>query len=318
MRRMDRLIAIVIALQQKQQSAQMLADKFEVSKRTILRDMQALSEMGIPLYAEAGPAGGYRLTEGYTLPPLQLDVQETLTVLVALRALTSYADTPFNQERWTVIDKIRESLPQESLQQVEPLLERMHVEVPQRSFKAPLLNKLLAYCSRDVWMRAYYRSERHQRWLLLKPKKVFAEHGFWYCEAYSVTHGELRTFRADRFDELQDADPGAEHDFAEQDNTKKDKPTNHTIRIRATLTYRGMLLVEQDPHIGERITELDEDLWEVDFQCPISEWQWATRFFFTLGKDAHVLEPESLRTEIYAKALELCSKYAAKDMPQTT
>ncbi|AGA59116.1 putative transcriptional regulator [Thermobacillus composti KWC4] len=92
MRRMDRLVAILIALQQRPETAQSLADKFEVSRRTILRDMQALAEMGVPIWAEPGPAGGFRLMEGYRLPPLQLDSQEALTLLFALRALTRLAE----------------------------------------------------------------------------------------------------------------------------------------------------------------------------------------------------------------------------------
>ncbi|UHA76296.1 helix-turn-helix transcriptional regulator [Paenibacillus sp. 481] len=301
---MDRLIAIVIALQQRQESAQMLADKLEVSRRTIMRDIQALSEMGIPLYAETGPGGGYRLSEGYRLPPLQLDVQETLTVLVALRALTAYADTPFNRERWTVMDKIRHILPPEALHQVEPLLELMRVQVPKRSYKAPLLTELLAYCSSGAWMKAYYRSEKHRRWLLLQPKHVYAENGFWYCEAYSPTHGELRLFRADRFDELLAADPPADENQGEASDS-----ASKYIRIRATLSYRGLLLVEQDPHIGEKVHAVQDDLWEVDFQCPESEWGWAIRFFFSLGEDANVLEPEALRAALYEKARELCERY---------
>ncbi|WP_028546522.1 helix-turn-helix transcriptional regulator [Paenibacillus taiwanensis] len=312
MRRMDRLIAIVIALQQRQESAQMLADKLEVSKRTIMRDIQALSEMGIPLYAELGSAGGYRLAESYTLPPLQLDVQETLTVLVALRALTAYADTPFNRERWTVIDKIRHVLPAATLNQVEPLLELMRVEVPTRSFKAPLLNELLSYCSQGAWMKAYYRSERHQRWLLLHPKRVYAEHGFWYCAAYSPLHGEDRTFRADRFDELQDADPTAVQEQIRLLNKPQKETAAPHIRIRAELTYRGMLQVEQDPHIGEHVQAIHDELWEVDFRCPSSEWEWAKKFFFTLGSDAHVLEPVTLRAAIYERAKELCCRYRAE------
>src|SRR5690349_16870199 len=106
LKRTDRLMAILIALQQRPETAQSLADKFEVSKRTVLRDMQSLSEMGIPLYSITGPKGGFRLMEGFQLPPLQLDSQEALTVLFALRAVARIADAPFKQARWTVMDKI--------------------------------------------------------------------------------------------------------------------------------------------------------------------------------------------------------------------
>lgn len=57
MRKLDRLMAIVMALQHRPETAQSLADKLEVSKRTIIRDMQALSEMGVPIYSLPGPQG---------------------------------------------------------------------------------------------------------------------------------------------------------------------------------------------------------------------------------------------------------------------
>lgn len=311
MRRMDRLIAIVIALQQRNASAQMLADQLEVSKRTIMRDMQTLAEIGVPVYAEAGAAGGYRLAESYRLPPLQLDVQEVLTVLVALQALTAYADTPFNEERWTVMDKLRDILPSEALKQVEPLLDVMHVEVPKRSYKAPLLNELLDYCARAEWMNGLYRSEKHHRWLVLHPRKVYAEHGFWYCEAYSSLHGEVRIFRADRFEELQ---PAQAQDYPPKADTTLQAARNSqtTIRIKALLTYRGMLLVEQDPHFGENVQLVGEEQWEVEFDCPESDWSWAIRFFFGLGIDAHVVTPDALRTEIFNLSQQLCERYQVR------
>src|SRR5690606_20594868 len=101
MKKFDRLMAIVMALQQRPETAQSLADKLEVSRRTIMRDMQSLSEMGVPLYAMPGPAGGYRLMEGYKLPPLHLNHDEALVILFALKSSTRIADTPFNQARWT-------------------------------------------------------------------------------------------------------------------------------------------------------------------------------------------------------------------------
>ncbi|RJG23573.1 YafY family protein [Paenibacillus thiaminolyticus] len=92
MKRSDRLAAIVMALQTGTETAQSLADKFEVSKRTILRDMQALSEMGVPFYALSGPVGGYRLMDGYKLPPLQFSSLEAMTVLCALQGMTQLVD----------------------------------------------------------------------------------------------------------------------------------------------------------------------------------------------------------------------------------
>ncbi|MNI36760.1 HTH domain protein [compost metagenome] len=302
-------MAILIALQQKTATAQSLADKLEVSKRTILRDMQALSEMGIPLYATTGPSGGFHLMDGYQLPPLHFDSQEALTVLFALNALTKMADTPFNQARWTTMNKLTAIMPPSILKQVEPILNHVEIEVPNRSYKTPFLTELLKFASEAIWIKAHYRSEKHQRWLQLLPHRVYMAHGFWYCEAYSMQHQEQRTFRADRFDHMEVMKPEqADSCQAEMRNEKPDAILQ-PIHIRAKLTYRGALLAERDPDIGEYVKHVADDEWELEFMCPAEEWTWAIKFFYTLGLDAEVMEPRALQNEIYQMASQVCSRY---------
>lgn len=318
-------MAIMIALQQKPETAQRLADKFEVNKRTIMRDMQALSEMGIPLYAVPGPTGGFRLMDGFRLPPLQFDSGEALTVLFALNGLTKMSDTPFKHARWTVMDKIRSALPEETLKQVEPLLERVELEVAPRSVQTPHLAALLALTAEAKWLKAMYRSENHRREVWLQPLRMYAAHGFWYCEAYSRTHGEARTFRVDRFESVSEADMPAElrsergpsvpatrdHAVGAVPGASDDSEDSMT-RIVAKLTYRGALLAEQDFHFGEQVKQLSDDAWEVDFRCPGSEWAWATRFFYGLGMDAEVIEPPSLRQAIAGMARQVHERYQGR------
>lgn len=333
LKRQDRLMAIVLALLHKPATAGELASRFEVSKRTILRDMQSLSEMGIPLYAMPGPAGGYQLMEGYRLPPLQLDSAEALAILVGLRGLTQMGATPFRQAGWTATDKIKAVLPEAVLKQAELLLAYVELEVPERNVKTDLLPVMLEYTAEQRWVKAAYRSERHRRQLQLHLKRIYAAHGFWYCEAYSPLHGETRTFRADRFESVQVmASPPAADDrssgkaAATDDAVKRqelttagtsieasDRLAQNGTRIVASLTYRGALLAEQDRHIGDRVRPVTDDRWELDFVCPSSEWEWAVRFFYWIGKDAEVLEPVRLRKEIHAMAKSLCELYEIRE-----
>lgn len=306
LRRMDRLVAILIALLQRPETAQSLADKFEVSRRTILRDMQALAEMGVPICAEPGPAGGYRLMEGYRLPPLSLDSREALTVLFALRALEQLADTPFREARWTAIGKIRAVLPKAMLESIEPVLDRVGLEIPRRKVRTPHLPELMEHAAASRWIRVDYRSTSRRRWLELLPRRIYAAHGFWYCEAYSPLHGETRTFRVDRMARIEAIDgPATRRPSGERAEPERRPP----VRIVARLSYRGSLLAEQDEHIGERVRQIADDEWEVDFDCPAEEWDWAVRFFYTLGPDAEVREPERLRREIGEMARRVCERY---------
>lgn len=304
-------MAIVMALQQRAETAQSLAEKLEVSRRTILRDMQSLAEMGIPIYALSGPAGGYRLMEGYTLPPLQLDAEEALTVLFALNALTKLSDSPFQQARWTAADKIRAALPKGVLAKVEPLLTHLEIEIPDRLQKSPFLEKLIQSAASSAWLRVLYRSERQQRWLRLKPHRVYTAHGFWYCEAFSAEHGEDRSFRVDRIRELELAvEPEHEISVPPGEHSSGRVSSEDRISIVAKLTYRGALLAEQDFHFGHLVSQLDDTEWELRFLCPASEWKWTVSFFYSLGMEALVLEPQSLRDELYAMGEKLKDRYA--------
>ncbi|NDI35439.1 helix-turn-helix transcriptional regulator [Chengkuizengella sediminis] len=313
MKRTDRIMAILISLQQRPETAQSLADKFEVSKRTILRDMQSLSEMGIPLYSTTGPNGGFRLMEGYQLSPLQFDSKEALTILFALQAMTRIPDTPFNQERWTVIDKIKAILPEETLQQIDPILNHVEVEIPNRNYKTPFLMPLLEYTTDAKWLNILYRSKKHNRWSQIVPIRIYTAHGFWYSEAYSNHHQEVRTFRVDRIDQIeviQSKDLNLPN--LPNKNSKETKLTEPSIRVIVKLTYQGALMTEQDPHIGHLVKNVTEDAWEIDYMCPTTEWDYSVQYFFSLGLNAEVIEPESMKNEIYKLASEMCLRYQNK------
>lgn len=313
MNRRDRLIGIALALLNRHETAQSLAAKFEVSTRTIKRDMQTLAELGVPVYAETGPAGGYRIMDGYKLPPLQLEPREALTLLFSLKAMQAYADTPFNRERWTVMDKIVGILPADTLAQVTPLLSRFGIDVPPRSYTAPLLEQLMAHTAAAHNVTALYRSQSGRKPVVLQPKRIYAANGFWYCEAYSYTHGEERLFRVDRFETVERSDPSGEASpvvAPRQARAPAKAETAAAVPVRVRLTYRGMILTEQDAHIGELIRQTGDDEWEVAFDCPQAEWEWAVRFFFAMGPEAEVLEPVRLREELRRIAEEQCKRYA--------
>ncbi|MDQ0169856.1 helix-turn-helix transcriptional regulator [Paenibacillus tundrae] len=126
MNKINRLAAIVMALQHGHETARSLADKFEVSRRTILRDIQSLSEMNVPIIAISGPGGGFQLMEGYVLPPLQLDPVEAATIIFALEGISHHVHTPFQDSRWTVMDKIRGIIPEDVMARIDIMLNQLN------------------------------------------------------------------------------------------------------------------------------------------------------------------------------------------------
>ena len=95
MNRVDRLTAILLLLQERPRTSEEIARRFEVSKRTVLRDVQALSEMGVPVIARDGAGGGYSLPDDYHTPPLPLSAHEIFLLLLALGSLNALSDAPY-------------------------------------------------------------------------------------------------------------------------------------------------------------------------------------------------------------------------------
>jgi predicted DNA-binding transcriptional regulator YafY len=116
MNRTDRLFAIAEELRSngdRPVTAESLAQRLEVSTRTIKRDMLALAEAGLPVWGETGPGGGYRLiSRPRTLPPVEFAELEATAVAVAISAQESAPFTPFAPEARAALRKILESTPE--------------------------------------------------------------------------------------------------------------------------------------------------------------------------------------------------------------
>jgi len=112
MRRFDRILGIMLFLRSKQAvSASELARHFEVSTRTIYRDLETLSALGVPLYAERGRQGGVRLLPGYFLPPLMFTQSEAIALLLGLTLQRSLRAVPFPTEIEVAEKKLLAALP---------------------------------------------------------------------------------------------------------------------------------------------------------------------------------------------------------------
>lgn len=113
MNRFDRALAILLLLQSgRTLSAAELAARLEVSKRTIYRDIDTLAAVGVPVYAEAGREGGYRLLDGYFLPPVALTTGEATSLLIGLVLLDRLRTKPFANELASARQKLLATLPE--------------------------------------------------------------------------------------------------------------------------------------------------------------------------------------------------------------
>ncbi len=197
MTRTDRLYALVEELRAAapgRRSARWLAQRFEVSARTIERDIGALQASGVPIWADAGRTGGYTIDASHTLPPLGLTVDEAFAVMVGLGQLGS---SPFQDAARTAAQKIRAVLGDEEVRRLTALTRRVHLLEDGDRTGAPHI--LAGVLRRNSVLRIRYRdaggveTERE-----VEPLGYIGKGRDWYLVAWCRLRDGVRAFRGDR------------------------------------------------------------------------------------------------------------------------
>ncbi|MET8831030.1 WYL domain-containing protein [Streptomyces sp. NPDC004610] len=208
--RAARLIKMVLLLQSRpSMTAAELARELEVSERTVTRDAQALSEAGVPVYADRGRAGGYRLIGGYRtrLTGLARSEAEALFLSGVPGALREMGlEDAASAARLKVSAALLPSLRDAS----RTAAQRFHLDAP-NWFREPPTPPLLPAVADAVWddreVTARYRRGDGEVERLLEPYGLVLKAGVWYLCARVAEPGTFRTYRIDRFTAIE---PGAE------------------------------------------------------------------------------------------------------------
>lgn len=306
MNKLERLTGILLLLQERSLTAGQIAEHFEVSRRTVLRDIQALSELGVPVEAVAGPGGGYRLGEVYLLAPLPLTAREAALLLLSLSALSRLGDVPFAAEHASLLVKIRALLPHPPPEEVARLLAVLAVDVPERRQRTPFLEALVQAAQARQAVRVVYRSVERESTQHLLPLVITTQNGFWYCRAYAFEHEEERMYRVDRIQALTPVEREIGPALLPEPT-----PYGHEShpQMVALLTARGIADVESEPHLGQIIQREADGTGRLALRCPPSELNWYARYFAGLGAEVEVLEPPELRQRLRALGERLVARY---------
>lgn len=207
MNRIDRLAAIVIQLQSRRLvKAQDIADKFSISLRTVYRDIHALEEAGVPVTGEAGI--GYRLMEGYKLPPVMFNQDEASALLTAAKLMQSMSDENSSKHYISALDKIKAVLRLAEKDHLEEIDEHIAVvSHPAIVYEKPTelhLQKILKAIASDTVIEINYTSIEKNETLCRKaePVGIYYQGSHWYFIAYCRLRNDYRNFRTDKINKL--------------------------------------------------------------------------------------------------------------------
>jgi len=179
-------------------TAQELADKFNITQRTVYRDIRALEEAGVPIIGEVGK--GYSLSDGYRIPPVMFTQQEINALLTAQQYFQKNADKSAYNDLTNVVTKIKAIIRYSEKEKAEKLEERLHIFSNDQTNETNLLSTIQLAIT-NCWVlkikyHTFYSDTVSIR--LVEPLGVYLTKGNWIMVAFCRLRNDLREFRIDR------------------------------------------------------------------------------------------------------------------------
>lgn len=296
--KLDRLIGILsILLQRERVTAPFLADTFEVSRRTISRDIEALCRAGIPIETRQGSGGGLSIMGGYRMDRSLLTSNDMQAILAGLRSLDSVSGT--NQYA-----QLMEKLAGPRFMAREGC---MLIDLASW-YKGPLSEKLglLQDCITEGRQAAFhYYAPGGESDRRAEPYYIVYRWGSWYLWGWCLERGDYRLFKLNRMGGLRKGEAFEKRDAPYPDlSDDRVFPGNYQVEAVVPPKYKWVLVESY----GERCFTVEPDgrcRFRIDFTNMDSAIDWLLRF----QGDAELIGPQELRERLYEMGRKLFERY---------
>ena len=304
----NRLLTLLLLLQrQPNQKAADMARELGVSVRTVHRYFELLDEMGIPVYTERGPYGGFSLVRGYKMPPLVFSPEEAIAICLGTSLVSEMWGQLYHEAAQDALAKLDNLLPNEQRDEVtwarrtlvttglyHPSLDALAVTLEQLRHAIRESHRVnMLYQSASV-------SEPGVR--KLDPYALALRWGWWYVVGYCHTRQEVRTFRIDRIQELSL--------LGEVFQT----PSDFNAREFMNRSFQGQMLVQVQLRFtaeAAHIARINRPYWGAFDEQPdgavfvtmlAPDLNWAASSVLAYGPGVEVLDPPELRQIVRDRA----------------
>jgi predicted DNA-binding transcriptional regulator YafY len=311
-----RLFSIIFLLQSRGTlKANELAEELGVSERTVHRYMGMLDEMGIPIYSERGPYGGFSLVRGYKLPPLVFTPEEATVLYLGAELVQDIWGASYRDAAVAARAKLDNVLPEALLQEVKQAQRGLVVTGWfRRDYGpwAPILDDLHRCVARRRQVRLVYQSF-HQEVTrrTVDPYALALQWGHWYLVGHCDLRGELRTFRVDR---IQNIEPTLET-FEVPPGFSAREYLQRMAEERPAAYYR--VVVRFDSEVAHIVRErrdewqelIEHDDGSVTLAFDASDLAWPCRWVLTYQDKAAVVGPHELAAMVREAAQAIAARY---------
>lgn len=302
--KLNRLLEITILLMNKDAiTAKELAERFQVSTRTIYRDLDVLSSSGVPVYTNKGKGGGISLLEGFTLNNTLISEQERESILLALTTLqaTNYPEIDL------ILNKIG------SLFKNIKASDWVHIDFtpwgssPHEDNKFQEIKR--AIIERKIINFHYVNNEGERTQRSIEPMQLIFKGFSWYLKGYCQMKKDFRVFRISRIKQVIVTNVTFSRRILEEgDESEFYHMTKRLIPIKLVFKPKVLNRVYDDFEY-ERITKRKDGTIEVEALFPDDEWIYT--YILSYGNEVEIVEPIIIREKIAKKLEETLKQYKA-------
>jgi len=310
--KIDRLISIIVVLLRKELiQAKQLAEMFDVSVRTILRDIETINLAGIPIVTYQGAGGGIGIADGYRIDKSILSEDDMAAIITSLKGVaTTLPDNRFN----VLMDKLKYPLSSSQLEMLNVKTQQMIIDLSPWGANQ-LLNKrtaLLHKAIEDCKITAFFYQDANgaatQR--RVEPYSLLWKNQNWYLYGWCLLRQDYRLFKLVRIKELQITDQtfkprNDSEDLSAWENGWQDK----TILIELDLLFRQDMESVVEECFGQDLYRQDDGSILVQIALPENNWMYG--YLLSFGDGLEVLNPPHIRNMLANIAAEIYKKYSS-------
>ncbi|WP_057767125.1 helix-turn-helix transcriptional regulator [Cytobacillus praedii] len=303
---------IMMVNRRKRFTVKELAQEFGMSKRTILRDLQELSEMGVPLYSESGPFGGYQVLNERILPPIAFNEGEAISIFFAIHALRHYISLPFDSEYESIIKKFYLNLSGDIRDTIDKMKNRVEFVSVYQQEETPYIKQLLEVSIKQEIVIVGYEINGEITYRSIQPIGIYANEGKWYCPSYCFLRKDYRVFRCDRIKTIELDENTVPIDLSTIYLTNRFSLINRnkeTYQLHVELTNKGVDKYKSTKWPNIELSKRKDGTGFLKGMILKSDTDFFTEFFINYGEDAMVKSPSELVDSIKEKLHTILKQY---------
>ncbi len=299
----NRLFEIVyILLDKKTVTASELSEHFEVSIRTIYRDVNTLSSAGIPIYASRGKGGGIGITDGYVLNKSVLSDKEQNEILYALQSL----NITHHLEDDKVLSRLSGLFQKNGVNWIEVDFSPWGSTQNQISQFTTLKDAILGSLIIEFdYINGFGEKNRRK----IEPIKLVYKVNAWYLYGFCLSKNSYRTFKISRITKICVTQDGFTKRAEQTHEEPQDNEHEKWINIKLKISYDGAYKAYEE--FNEESISKNED-GSLMIETVLPDNKWLMRYLLSFGDDLEVVEPQHIRDEMYRQSEKIFKKYQKK------